>query len=720
MTFATPILAGIAAAIAVPALIILYFLKLRRRDMEVSTTLLWKKAIQDLQANAPFQKLRNNILLFLQLLILAAALLALAQPEYRDQGLTNARHIIIIDNSASMNATDGRVLPPGAPPESTPTTRLDAAKQRALQLVDALKEPGVFDNQGEEAMVIVFNASAQVLQTFTPSKTDLRNAINSIQPTDAPGQLERAWALAEAYTGKKVFQEDKGFVPVGPGATVHLLSDGRLPDAMKVQRGETDAVFYHRVGTPDAPNVGITGVRAERAFDNPSRLSIFVGLQSTARQPRSVDVELIIDGATTNVRDVVVGAARPKDAAALDQDDNDGKEDSGDKWVPGLGGFVFPIDRAEGGIATVRISTREPDALPSDNIGYLVIPPAKRLAVALVSEGSLLIQSAFRGMKLSALDVIKPAQFQQMLDDGKAGQYDVFVLDRFLPQVKVAAVGAPADAAPGDAGAARTPGLPPGRSLVLGAVPPPPLGVVDEGPAEGAVFADFRRDHPALALSALDKITISKFRRVSVRPDTPVRVLASTDKGPGVLEVSDASVLSIVVPWDPGDSDWWLDPGWVLFMAGAVLYLSDSGAGASGDTVRPGDTLRTRVPLGSRDVRLTTPDNARHNLEPAGDGSVAFGPVLRNGIYTVSWQGPGTAADFVVDGRSRRPIAANLADPNESDIGAAARLDLANDRVSARSDEETALRRKIWPYLLLVALAIIMLEWWVYNRKVAI
>lgn len=725
MTFATPILAGIAAAIAVPALIILYFLKLRRRDMEVSTTLLWKKAIQDLQANAPFQKLRNNILLFLQLLVLAAALLALSQPEFKDAGLTNARHIILIDNSASMNATDGRVAPANAPAESTPTTRLEAAKTRAIQLVDALKEPGLFDDQGEEAMVIVFNSNAQVLQTFTSSKTDLKNAINNIQPTDAPGSLERAWSLAEAYTGKMVFKEDQGFIPVGPGATIHLISDGRLPDAAKVQRGETDSIFFHRIGASDAPNVGITGLRAERAFDNPARLSIFVGLQSTAREARNVDVELIIDGQTTNVRDIVVGAAKPKDAAAAEAED--APEDSGEQWVPGLGGFVFPIDRSEGGIATVRISTREPDSLPTDNIGYLVIPPAKRLSVALVTEGNLLIQSAFRGMKLSALDVIKPAQFQQLLDEGKTSQYDVFVFDRWLPQVKIESAGAgdapvPPSAPPlgSVAGGGRVPGLPPGRSLVLGIVPPPPLGAVDEGPVDAAVFADYRRDHPALALSALDKITITKFRRVTVQPDTPVRVLASTDKGPGVLEVSDASVLAIVVPWDPGDSDWWLDPGWVLFMAGSVLYLSDSGAGATGDMVRPGDTLRTRVPIGSRDVRVTLPDNTRHAAEPASDGSVAYGPVTRNGIYTVSWEGTAAASDFVTDGRARRPIAANLVDPNESDIGAASQLDLANDRLAAKSDEESALRRKLWPWLLLAALAIIMLEWWVYNRKVAI
>ena len=74
MTWGAPLLAGIVALIAIPALLILYFLKLRRKTVEISTTLLWRQAIQDLQANAPFQKLRKNILLLLQLLALAAIL----------------------------------------------------------------------------------------------------------------------------------------------------------------------------------------------------------------------------------------------------------------------------------------------------------------------------------------------------------------------------------------------------------------------------------------------------------------------------------------------------------------------------------------------------------------------------------------------------------------------------------------------------------------------
>src|SRR4051794_7687544 len=79
-SFISPIGGIIAAVLSISALLVLYFLKLRRREMPVSTTILWRKAVQDLQVNAPFQKLRRNLLLLLQLLLLIALCLALMRP----------------------------------------------------------------------------------------------------------------------------------------------------------------------------------------------------------------------------------------------------------------------------------------------------------------------------------------------------------------------------------------------------------------------------------------------------------------------------------------------------------------------------------------------------------------------------------------------------------------------------------------------------------------
>src|SRR5262249_3515298 len=126
--------AYIAAGIAVPSLIILYFLKLRRRDLEISTTLLWKKAIQDLQANAPFQTLRRDLLLVLQLLVLTGIILALGQPHIKGQNIVGTKHVILVDRSGSMAALDEDDGKGGK------MSRLAAAKKQAVAMVESLGE----------------------------------------------------------------------------------------------------------------------------------------------------------------------------------------------------------------------------------------------------------------------------------------------------------------------------------------------------------------------------------------------------------------------------------------------------------------------------------------------------------------------------------------------------------------------------------------------------
>src|SRR4051812_39024321 len=51
-----------------PLIILLYFLRLKRKPVAVASTFLWKKSVEDLHVNRLMQWLRRNVLLLLQLL----------------------------------------------------------------------------------------------------------------------------------------------------------------------------------------------------------------------------------------------------------------------------------------------------------------------------------------------------------------------------------------------------------------------------------------------------------------------------------------------------------------------------------------------------------------------------------------------------------------------------------------------------------------------------
>ncbi len=104
-----------------PAIVLLYFLKLKRQPLEVPSTFLWHKSIEDLHVNSIWQRLRTSILLLLQILLIVVAILALLRPGWRGSKLSGDRFVFLIDNSASMSSTD--INP----------TRLDEAKRLALR-----------------------------------------------------------------------------------------------------------------------------------------------------------------------------------------------------------------------------------------------------------------------------------------------------------------------------------------------------------------------------------------------------------------------------------------------------------------------------------------------------------------------------------------------------------------------------------------------------------
>jgi len=61
----------------IPAVIAMYLLKLRRDEAVVPSTLLWTRLVADVEANAPWQRLRRSLLLLLQLLLVIALAFAL-------------------------------------------------------------------------------------------------------------------------------------------------------------------------------------------------------------------------------------------------------------------------------------------------------------------------------------------------------------------------------------------------------------------------------------------------------------------------------------------------------------------------------------------------------------------------------------------------------------------------------------------------------------------
>src|SRR5437762_3163196 len=123
MPFVAPLaLAGLAF---VPLVLAFYLLKLRRDERPVASTLLWTRLVADVEANAPWQRLRRSLLLLLQLLLVLLLALLAARPYLERPAGLAGDIVLVIDTSASMSATD--VSP----------NRLAVAKSAAL---DALRD----------------------------------------------------------------------------------------------------------------------------------------------------------------------------------------------------------------------------------------------------------------------------------------------------------------------------------------------------------------------------------------------------------------------------------------------------------------------------------------------------------------------------------------------------------------------------------------------------
>ncbi len=275
MSFLTP-LAFIGGLLAIP-IILLYMLRLRRREVTISSTFLWQQILQDKEANTPWQRLRRNLLLLLQLIILALLVIALARPFVTVPAVSTGQIALLLDASASMNATD---VGDGS--------RFDEAKRQALSIVDTM-------NPGDTMTVIRVAGSPDVLIPYTDDRTQLRDAISAAQPSDASADWNAALTLAAAGS---VGDADFNAVIIGDGGLGSAVNLPAIPGDLR----------YVPVGRSN-DNLAISALATRALPGQPPQL--FAQITNYGDDDARVIFDLRVDGELFTADEHVVAGAQP-------------------------------------------------------------------------------------------------------------------------------------------------------------------------------------------------------------------------------------------------------------------------------------------------------------------------------------------------------------------------------------------------------------------------
>ena len=581
MEWLTPFVGAYAAAVAVPLLVLLYFLKLKRRQEIVSSTLLWKRAVRDLQVNAPFQKLRKNLLFLLQLLALAAILLALAGPVLSLQRGPGQRYVILIDRSASMNATD--VAP----------SRLAEAKKQAKVFVESMRSGSVVSlrDASDHAMVIAFDGRARVMCNFTSDRRKLADAIDAIEPGDGVSRLGEALTVARAF-GQGSADEAASNPEIQ--AQLVLFSDGRIADLDTVFIDPEEMVF-HAIGQ-SGDNVAITAMNVRRSYEQPEQLDIFASLANYNADEVTRDVQLAIDGDVRTIRTVTIPG---RTDATTDHE-----------FTPGQVAVNFSLDHGDDGILEVRQLTG--DALSCDDAAWSVLTPPKRLSVLLVTKGNSVLESALRACPVAQLDPCTPAGFDAMDPAMLAFEqpYDVMVLDNYVPEH-----------------------LPRGSYLVFGA-PPSGVDVNSLGLLENQMIVDWRTRHPVLQYVNLANLFAAKTIALDVPRDA--EVLAEFGDSPAITLLRRHGSTFLLVGFDVLESNWPFEPGFVLFCYNALDFLATQRSRAEEAKIVVGEPLVIEGIGADTAAIVTRPDGSDSELTSDPSGTIRFAGTGHVGVYRVS------------------------------------------------------------------------------------
>ncbi|RMH12494.1 MAG: VWA domain-containing protein [Planctomycetota bacterium] len=577
MTFLAPLAGLIGAFLTVPPLLFFYLLKLRRRPLTVSSTMLWEQAVHDVQVNVPFRWIRPSLLLLLHLLILALFLLALARPAIDGKGGAAREVIFLLDVSASMQARDAE----GG------LTRLEAAKARAIDVARPL-----FASSGRcSVTVVIFAQDAALAGPACGSLSQLRAMLNPIEPTDQPGRLEPALRLAEQLMTRATTETQTPSPPL-----VCLFSDGALMDQTPLSLAGARVSFEPvRVSADDAQgNIAIVSCSAARDEDNLARVRLFVRLQSTFASDQPIQLDILLDGEPIAQHALIV----PRK----------------DSFGPGTVGRTFAIDVPGSGV--VRCAARVDDLLAADNSASVVLSAPIRARILLVHpervEPDPFLTDALRELPVRSFRVISQEAYRRLAGSVR-GQVDLIVFDRVMPEE-----------------------VPPVSTISVGA----PLVPEPENPgaeSAGGFVLSWDRRSSIMRDVSLDTVQIDRW--LGPAPRAPLEALgrvsdlALVRDGAVITLVRTPRTEHLLLRFEIAQTNWPLHFSFPIMLFNAVDVLTGAGASRTGQAFTTSEPIVVRVLEEGSVLKLTGPVDLSIPRPNPAPGTLSLGVLSRAGVY---------------------------------------------------------------------------------------
>lgn len=692
-------------ALVPPAIIALYFLKLRRVPLEVPSTYLWRRTIEDLHVNSLWQRLRQNLLLFLQLLLVALAMLALLRPGWEGTKLDGERFIFLVDNSASMSATDA----------SEAKNRLEEAKRIVSGLIDQM-------DSGMTAMIISFADTPQVVQEFTDNRRLLLERLASIEPsargTDLRGALDLADGLANP--GRVTVQEGGAEVDVveAQPATIYIFSDGRFEDVKGFSLGNLEPK-YVPIGTFDAKNLAITAFATRRSDAKPEERQGFVQVANLTNSPQKAVVEIEFDGDFLDAKEVELPTGE-------------------------TAGVVFPLADAPAGSLTAKLKYElddgsRHDALAIDDVAYAAINNAAPGEVLVISPGNVGLEVALATERAGRLAKIRFEGLDFLTTDeykraAETGVYRLIIYDqcapRSMPRANTLFIGrlppgatwrggiGPEDASGGNPA--------PNKTETEAEAATKPASSRFDSAVAGPQIIDWDRAQPLMANVELGYVDIAD--SLVLDPPPGAAVLIDSTIGPiAAIAPRDAFqdvVLGFEIFGHEDDGTTTANTNWPRHLSFPTFWLNVLefiGGGTEDSNLAPaypGSPVELRPAGNATELTVVDPTGKPHTIRRGAEDVFQFYDTGRTGIYEVR-----RGADVI------ERFAVNLFDRNESDVRVrpsqdpqanseqAADIRIGHFDVKAEAGQTPA-RKEAWKALLIAALFVLLAEWYIYNRRV--